>query len=58
MIRDENMRKIIYKEPIIPLTDRIDELHEEKDVSTIIVIGVSSEYLYHADTIILMKFHC
>ncbi len=55
MIRDRNMRLIVKNEPIIPFTDRIRELYNEKDVSTILVIGGSSEYLSYADTVILME---
>lgn len=54
MIRDNNMRKIVEHEPIIPFTDRIGELYSRNGVSTILVIGGSSEYLHHADTVILM----
>jgi len=58
MIRDINMRKVVPNEPIIPFTDRVRELYEEKDVSTILVIGGSSEYLKYADTVILInEFH-
>ncbi len=53
MLRDENMRKLVQNEPIIPFTDRIVEL-KKKGISTILVIGGSSEYLKYADTIILM----
>lgn len=55
MLRDSNMRKIIKKEPIIPFTDRVSELYCEKKVSTILVIGGSSEYLSCADCVILME---
>lgn len=54
MIRDTNMRKIVEHEPIIPFTDRIRELYSGSGVSTILVIGGSSEYLHHADKVILM----
>jgi len=54
MIRDRNMRKIVKNEPIIPFTDRVRELYTEKGVSTILVIGGSSEYLPCADSVILM----
>jgi predicted ABC-class ATPase len=54
MIRDKNMRRIVKNEPIIPFTDRIRELYEQIGVSTILVIGGSSEYLSYADTVILM----
>lgn len=55
MIRDRLMRKIVPDEPIIPFTDRIEELSKECGVSTILVVGGSSEYLAYADTVILMK---
>lgn len=54
MIRDHNMRKIVKNEPIIPFTDRVRELYADKRVSTILVIGGSSEYLSCADSVILM----
>ena len=54
MIRDRNMRKIVKNEPIIPFTDRVRELYSGKSVSTILVIGGSSEYLSCADRVILM----
>lgn len=54
MIRDRNMRLIVKNEPIIPFTDRVLELNRDKSVSTILVIGGSSEYLTYADTVILM----
>ena len=55
MIRDKNMRLVVKNEPIIPFTDRVRELCCEKNVSTILVIGGSSEYLSYADTVILME---
>lgn len=55
MIRDENMRAIVKKDPIIPFTDRIRELHDVLGISTVLVIGGSSEYFRYADTIILME---
>ena len=55
MIRDKNMRLVVKNEPIIPFTDRVRELYGEKAVSTILVIGGSSEYLAYADTVILME---
>lgn len=55
MIRDKIMRKLIKNEPIIPFTDRVRELYTLKGVSTILVIGGTSEYLRYADTTILMN---
>ncbi len=54
MIRDETMRRLVKKEPIIPYTDRILEL-KELGVSTILVIGGSGEYLKYADQILLLE---
>ena len=55
MIRDKVMRKIVPDEPIIPFTDRIEEIKKDLGISVILVIGGSSEYLAHADSLILMK---
>ena len=49
------MRKIVPDEPIIPFTDRIEELKNDRGVSIVMVIGGSSEYLAYADTVILMS---
>lgn len=59
MIRDKIMRRLVQKEPIIPFTDRVREIFENLNVSTILVIGGSSEYLNYADTILMMEdFQC
>lgn len=55
MIRDKVMKELIEHEPIIPFTDRVRELKEQADVSTILVIGGSGEYLSVADQIYMMK---
>lgn len=55
MIQDEIMRRIITQEPIIPFTDRINEFFDRWCVSTIIVIGGCSEYLFKANCVILME---
>ncbi|MBR7185801.1 MAG: ABC-ATPase domain-containing protein [Clostridia bacterium] len=55
MIRDRMMKALIEKEPITPFTDRVNELHTEHGVSTILVIGGSGEYLSVADRIYLME---
>ena len=54
MIRDEKMRRLVAKEPIIPFTDRVREL-SDMGISTVLVIGGSSEYLKYADTVLLME---
>lgn len=56
MIRDERMQALVNKgdEPITPLVDRIAQLKSEQDISTMIVMGGSGDYLDHADTVIQM----
>ncbi|MBR4084349.1 MAG: hypothetical protein IKK33_08725 [Lachnospiraceae bacterium] len=54
MIRDNKMRRLVEKEPIIPFTDRVREL-SDMGISTVLVIGGSSEYLKYADTVLLME---
>ncbi|MBQ8496919.1 MAG: ABC-ATPase domain-containing protein [Clostridia bacterium] len=55
MIRDRMMKELIKKEPITPFTDRVNELYAAHDVSTILVIGGSGEYLSVADKIYMME---
>lgn len=55
MIQDSVMKALIEKEPITPFVERVQELAVKKDVSTILVIGGSSEYLQAADRIFMMK---
>ncbi|HEQ3532167.1 TPA: ABC-ATPase domain-containing protein [Vibrio parahaemolyticus] len=56
MIRDERMQALVAKgdEPITPLVDRIGQLRDELDISTIIVVGGSGDYLDVANTVIQM----
>ncbi len=55
MIQDPVMKVLIEKEPITPFVERVQELHNEQKVSTLLVIGGSSEYLAVADRIYMMK---
>jgi predicted ABC-class ATPase len=55
MIRDEIMKELVKYEPIIPYTDRVQELYHNRKVSTILVIGGSSEYLKVCDHVLMMK---
>ncbi|WP_100753998.1 ABC-ATPase domain-containing protein [Vibrio salilacus] len=57
MIRDERMQALVSKgdEPITPLVDRIGQLRDELDISTLIVMGGSGDYLDVADTVIQMS---
>ncbi len=56
MIRDERMQLLVEKaaEPITPLVDRVKQLNEMLNVSTVIVMGGSGDYLDVADTVIQM----
>ena len=54
MIRDSMMQQMVQKEPIIPFTDRVQELFRKKGVSTILVIGGSGEFLSVADSVYVM----
>lgn len=56
MIRDELMQRVIHREmePITPFIDRIRELYENYDISTVIVAGSSGAYFHIADTIVQM----
>lgn len=55
MIQDSVMKSLIEREPITPFVERVQELAHQKGVSTILVIGGSSEYLQAADRIYMMK---
>ena len=55
MIQDAVMKTLIEKEPITPFVERVRELVGRLGVSTILVIGGSSEYLQAADRIYMMK---
>ncbi len=56
LIRDRRMQALVQKErePITPLVDQIQQLFQEKGISSILVMGGSGDYLDVADTVILM----
>lgn len=56
MIRDHRMQELVGKElePITPFVDKVRQLHAERGVSTILVIGGSGDYLDVADRVICM----
>jgi predicted ABC-class ATPase len=54
MIRDARMKKLIPDDPIIPFTDRVRQIYEEAQTSTIMIIGGSSEYLDITDNVYMM----
>lgn len=57
MVRDARMQKLVHKdqEPITPFVDRVQELYEDQEVSTILVMGGSGDYFDVADTVIKMQ---
>ncbi len=55
MIRDARMQKLVQKEPIIPLIDRLRELFEKFGISSILVIGGAGDYLDVCDRVIVME---
>lgn len=56
LIRDARMRELVHadKEPITPLVDRIGALAHSRDISTIIVMGGSGDYLDIADRVLML----
>lgn len=54
MIRDHRMQQLVKKEPITPFIDRIRQLHEQRNISSIIVMGGSGDYFQVADSVIMM----
>ncbi|SER11270.1 ABC-ATPase domain-containing protein [Piscibacillus halophilus] len=56
MIRDERMQQLVAKdkEPITPFVQKVKQLRDELDVSTILVMGGSGDYFDIADQVIMM----
>lgn len=56
MIRDERMQELVVqeKEPITPFIDKIQQMRDDLDVSTILVMGGSGDYFQAADDVIMM----
>ena len=56
MIRDHRMQELVAKErePITPFIDKIRQLHRDRGVSTVLVIGGSGDYFDVADTVVCM----
>ncbi len=55
MMKDVVMKKLIGKDPIIPFTERVNEIYHSLGISTILIIGGSGEYLPAADTVYLIE---
>lgn len=56
MIRDHRMQELVAKdkEPITPFIDKVRQLHRERRVSSVIVVGGVGDYFDVADTVIMM----
>lgn len=56
MVRDELMQQVISreKEPITPFIERIRDLYEKADISTVMIAGSCGAFFYVADHILLM----
>ncbi|MBA4493418.1 ABC-ATPase domain-containing protein [Paenactinomyces guangxiensis] len=59
MIRDARMQALVSKgkEPITPFIDKVRQLYEEKNVSSILVLGGSGDYFDVADRVIMMDHY-
>jgi predicted ABC-class ATPase len=57
MIRDHRMQRLVNKEkePITPFIDKVKQLHRDKGVSTILVMGGSGDYFDVAQRVIQMS---
>jgi len=57
MVRDARMQLLVHKdqEPITPFVDRVRELYDSLDVSTVLVMGGSGDYFDVANTVIKMQ---
>lgn len=56
MLRDARMRRLVSadREPITPFLDRVRQLHEERNVSSVLVVGGAGDYLDVADRVVAM----
>ena len=55
LLRDARMQKLVARETITPLIDRIRGLVDHDGVSTVLVVGGNGDYLDVADTVIAMR---
>lgn len=57
MIRDRRMQALVPREsePITPFVDRIRQIFDRWNISSVLVLGGSGDYLEMADTVIAMK---
>ncbi|WP_099157407.1 ABC-ATPase domain-containing protein [Virgibacillus ndiopensis] len=56
MIRDHRMQQLVKKEqePITPFIDKVKQMRDQLDVSTILVMGGSGDYFAVADDVLMM----
>lgn len=54
LVRDARMQALVERDTITPLVDRVQQLATELDVSSVLVVGGSGDYLDVADTVIAM----
>jgi len=56
LVRDHRMQRLVPrdKEPIRPFVDRVRQLLDERDVSTVMVLGGCSDYFEVADAVVHM----
>ncbi len=59
LIRDRRMQRLVPadSEPIVPLVDRVRELYERLDTSTVLVAGGSGDYFDVADTVLRLDHY-
>lgn len=57
LIKDQNMRRLVPEDTITPLFDRVRELYHRFGVSTLIVVGGSSDYLGVAEHVLAMRHY-
>src|SRR5699024_8458308 len=56
MIRDHRMQQLVSRdqEPITPFIDKVKQMRDQLDVSTILVMGGSGDYFAVADDVVMM----
>ncbi|MET3683567.1 putative ABC-class ATPase [Alkalibacillus flavidus] len=59
MIRDERMQQLVAndQEPITPFVQKVKQLRDERNVSTVLVMGGSGDYFDVADDVIMMDHY-
>jgi predicted ABC-class ATPase len=59
MIRDERMQALVAKEkePITPFVDKVRQLYDEFNISTLLVMGGSGDYFDVADRVTMMDHY-